>query len=772
MEVILNHHYAPLRMTNEDWRNFLARTNCEMCSVEFTKETQKHRDHEHLCPLDSLSTYRAALCRACNLCRAGEKLNDIGVVAHFGSRFDTKLLIRPMADRVRVGPNRRFKVVQKNRETNMVIFFQNYMFLDSFNFMDSSLAKLIEVNVKDEKTTAEPVFPILMNFVGGSVEKYQILCRKLPFPYKYLTSFDVLPVEQLPSRSEFTDDLKKEEISDSDYTLAQTVWDMFECKNFQNFLELYLSCDVILLSAIFTRYCDICARELGCDPCHFFSSSHLSWQCALKYTKVEIQLIDDMEIYNFIRKHIKGGLCFIATRYARANLPHLPDFDETQPRTELRYLDARGLYSWALRKPLPIGNFEWLDEEELLTFDVEKACAEQGKGYILECDVEVPYELRDWLKDYPPLAQKIIPDPALWTRYQRKLAEITGQLGSAGKTPKLIADLTQKQNYVLHGSLLLVCLKIGLKLRKIHRILKFDEVAWAKSYIDLLESKRQAAKTLFESNQMKKMMNSIYGYLLSDVSKRLKTSMVTSEKTFVRCSNKPNFRRWDIYGKRLVSVELQPQSVLLSSPISAGMVCLDRSKLHMLSFFYFFIKKHYGNRVTLLMTDTDSFIIKIENSESLNDIMLKNQKYFDLSEMPGKYNSMVNQKRAGCFKDELGGQQEILEFCGVRSKCYSLRLLSEREDSKCKGLPKVAMKDIKFNDYMEALRFPIPDARNKSEFLSIRSVKQVICTISERKTRISGFDDKRVILPNGVDTVPYNYLTARELDELDSLKNR
>ena len=79
-------------------------------------------------------------------------------------------------------------------------------------------------------------------------------------------------------------------------------------------------------------------------------------------------------------------------RYAKANNPHVPDYDQNKPNKYIMYLDANNLYGWAMSKPFPIKNFEWkrvIPTEEEILEKKEKA----KKVWILEVDLEYPQEL-------------------------------------------------------------------------------------------------------------------------------------------------------------------------------------------------------------------------------------------------------------------------------------------------------------------------------------------------------------------------------------------
>ena len=757
IEMIINTANHPLKMTDADWNHYFQQTECGLCGITFGEAGAKYRDHDHL-----NSKYRNALCNGCNLGRAGLRTRDIPVFAHNAGRFDSKFLIRTMAIRNRKYSHR-FRVIQKNKETNLVIFFAEYVFLDSCNWLSSKLSDLIDLRLLDEKKDdCKRVFPLIYKFVGEETEKYNFLTRKQVFPYSSLKGEESLKLNSLPPKNAFYNTLSKQHITDEDFDHAHNVWAKFECKNMGDYLKIYLAIDVLSLAQLFEDYRVMEFRQFAVDPSYFFSLPHFSWNTMLKYTGVKFQLIRDVEIYNFFRMSIRGGLTFITTRYAKANLPDMHDFSPENPRLEITYFDARGLYSHCLRRPLPHSDFKWLTSEEIKKFSLEDICKIEGEGFVLEVDVSFPKELHDYFRDYPPLAEHITCKPDQWTEHQKNLAATSGQgIKNISMTKKLISHLGERKNYVVHAQHLLTCKKLGVKIEKIHRILTFKQSSWVRSYIDVIAEKRKNARSVFESNNLKLQANSIYGYLLQDTSKRQNNRFVTKNSEMLKLSRKPTFKYVDIYSKHLASVSVRPQNITAMSAIAAGFCVLEYSKRHMLMFWYNFLKRVYPNDgdIKLLMTDTDSFIVATRNQEEVIKMMNRHSRYFDMSECPKPYHSTTNAKRTGTFKDELGGNQQILAFYGLRAKSYCLKF-KNYDQKKQKGLPQCVVRDIGSINYHKALFNTHKESIIKHKYQSLRSLKQQLYTVSEEKRGLSCFDDKRIILNNNIDTVPYFYQGA------------
>ena len=268
-------------------------------------------------------------------------------------------------------------------------------FLDSFKFTLAGLSSLVENLPKEELKET-------VRFFG---EKSNLMTRKGVYPYEFMDGFEKFEKRQLPKKTSFFSRLNQEKVSDENYQRAQRVWEEFEIKNMGEFHDLYLLSDVLLLADVMESFRKLCEKHYELDPAHFFTTPGLAWDAMLKMTKVELELLGDVDQLLMIEKGIRGGNSNVFKRFARANNKFMKNFDETQTSKFLVYLDANNLYGWAMSQPLPVGDFAWMRREELQNW--EKLVLEEGKGCILEVDLEYPRELHDLHNDFP-LAPEIL----------------------------------------------------------------------------------------------------------------------------------------------------------------------------------------------------------------------------------------------------------------------------------------------------------------------------------------------------------------------------
>ena len=276
------------------------------------------------------------------------------------------------------------------------------------------------------------------------------------------------------------------------------------------------------------------------------------------------------------------------------------------------YLDANNLYGYSMSKSLPHKNFKWSDD---LTLDQNNL-----QTGVYEVDIEIPKELRDKFIDYP-LCPEIRNTPEnMLSEYQKYLSDkLNIKYNSTDK--KLILDLLPKKNYKVYYNNLEYYLKLGVKVTKVHRILTFDEKPFLKEYIDSNTELRKQSKNDLEKDLFKLMNNAIFGRSMENVLNRSNIKLINNDpEKLLKLIKQPNFQNAYQISNRLALIESKPIKTIFNKPICMGACILETSKLHMYQFWYDHLKQKYGDKVQLLYTDTDSYIIEVETEDIYRDM--------------------------------------------------------------------------------------------------------------------------------------------------------
>ena len=396
-----------------------------------------------------------------------------------------------------------------------------------------------------------------------------------------MNSFDKFNDEHLPSKKQFYSRLTEEDITNDDYNKAKQIWKHFGIKSMGEYHDLYLKTDVLLLTDVFENFRDMCLSYYGLDPVYYYTLPNFAFDAMLKLTGIEIDLVYDQEMYEMIEAGLRGGMTQTTCKKVEANNKYMgSDYDKNKASSYINYLDANNLYGLSMIQKLPYRNLKWdgkITEEDIINYDNGRT------GYILEVDLEYPKALHDLHNDYP-LAPEVMNVKA--NMLSEKQVEIYKLINGSKepkdeKTNKLILNLNDKNKYVVHIRTLQFYLKHGLKLKKIHRAIKFEQKEILKPYIEFNTEKRKNARNDFEKDIFKLVNNAVFGKTMEDKRKHLDFEIVSDEKRFMKCVNSPSFKHSHIINENLVGVEKQKPKLKLDKPIFIGMSILDLSKQHM-----------------------------------------------------------------------------------------------------------------------------------------------------------------------------------------------
>ena len=498
--IIRDNFNKPLEMTKKDEKAFTKAKRCHICEKKYRVDDVPVRDHCHV-----TGKYRGSAHQSCNLKLqiSAEKIK-IPVIFHNLKGYDSHFIINELGKLIEKGEEISINVIAQNAEKYMAFYISKHLsFIDSFAFMSSSLDKLAG-NLEDRD------FIYTKDYFTDPVQ-FNLMKRKGVYPYDYMDSFSKFNDTELPEREDFYSLLYQKSISQDDYSHAKNVWNTFNLQNMGEYHDLYLRTDILLLTDVFENFRKTCLTYYKLDPLHYITSPGLAWDAMLKMTGINLELITDIDMQLFIEKGLRGGISYIAHRHAEANNKYMKNYDPNKLISYIMYLDANNLYGWAMSKPLPYGNFKWVNADGVIT-------KEYGIGHIYEVDLEYPKELHDLHNDYPCAPEKIKVTDDMLSDYCREIKDKFNI--SSGNVNKLIPTLNDKKNYVLHEENLKLYLSLGLKLKKIHRVLEFSEKPWLKEYIDFNTEKRKDAKNAFEKDFFKLMNNSVFGKTMENIRKR------------------------------------------------------------------------------------------------------------------------------------------------------------------------------------------------------------------------------------------------------------
>nr|CAG8650043.1 12005_t:CDS:2 [Entrophospora candida] len=308
----------------------------------------KVQDHCHIS-----GKYRGPAHSNCNKkLQMGPFKTKVPLICHNFQGYDSHLLIEVVS---RFTSNR-LKCIPENVGKYKAMDVGQLHFLDSFQHMSMGLDKLVEC-------------------MNSNLEK-----------------------------KDFYSLLNQQNISKADYAYAQEVWQKFEMKTFSEYHDLYLETDVLLLVDVFMNYTIMCLKDDGLGPSHYVSAPGMFNDSLYKSSGAEIKLLTDLDQYMLVERGICGGMSMVSQRYAKANNPQCPDYDENKPNSWVMYEDMNALYSGAMMQYLPTEILGKVAPEAIP--NILEIPIDSEEGYLLEVDMEVLLNLHDLFNDYPLAPEK------------------------------------------------------------------------------------------------------------------------------------------------------------------------------------------------------------------------------------------------------------------------------------------------------------------------------------------------------------------------------
>ena len=593
-------------MTKDDEEDFRNNNICRFW--EKTIESDKVRDHCHL-----TGKYRGPAHNTCKINVKQKDSNFIPFAFHNFSNYDChmffKRLVNLKKDKVKL------KIIPKTNEEYITVKYGCIRFIDSYRFLSESLDKLV-------KNLDEDDFKILKK---EFLDKWQYLNKKLAYPYQNFNSIndDQKLVDNL-QKEDFFSKLKNECPDDDEIERTKEIIKLFDIKNGEELTKLYCKSDVILLADVFEKFVKVSTEEYKINPLYCVSLPGYTYQCALKYTNIKLQTLQDKDLILLIENNIRGCISSVmGKRYVKSD-----------KNKKILYADATKLYGHSMSQFLlydeiemwhghPDKYWNWL-EEILNTPD------DSESGYFVEVDLKYPDKIKQKTKYFPfcPENKKI--DPNKYNEYMNTIKP-----ENYTKSKKLIWDWTDKKKYLIHYRMLKFYVRHGMIVEKIHEIISFKKSRWLEGYISFNTQKRNKAKNDFEKDFFKLLVNAAFGKLLVNIRNRLDLELIKKDniKKIVDQQSKLTFNGIQKTYENYYSFTYKKNKIVMDRPIYVGFSILDLSKIHMYETYYDTLQPYFGQKnLQLHYVDTDGMFLSMKAENITKD--LKNlENIFDFSNL-------------------------------------------------------------------------------------------------------------------------------------------
>lgn len=795
------------KLTQEEKEKHDKNKNCNFCKKEYTKKNIKVRDHCHI-----TGNYRQALCNSCNLLYRMPK--HIPIIFHNLKNYDSNFIFNHFGlfhrkyeciyeiSGISGGSHDKFLCFNiKNKKSEYYSVSLN--FIDSFQFLSSSLEDLVEKlpisNMKQTKNYHKNL----------NSHQFNLIITKGVFPYDWFNNYEKMEKKRLPTYKKFYSQMNKRNIDQKLYMKACDVWNSFNMNNFKDYHDLYLITDVLLLCDCFNDFRKSAINCYNLDPANYISLPSYSLDAMLKYTEINIQLLDNQDLYELFETNNRGGICSVgSSKHEIANNKYMVDYDENLPSSYDAYIDANNLYGWAMMQKLPFGGIKIIQENIFDKEEIKKSIEfiknhdfeNSDIGYNFEIDVIIDVEYHDYYKNFAPFCVSRNVKYEELSDIQKDILKSLSKKQS--KSKKLIMDFTEKNDYLIHGRLLQYFLKLGgVIITKIKKVIQYNQSDFLYKYVKFNSEMRAKAKSDSEKDFYKLCVNAVYGKMLESVRKHCDTLFLDSTqiKKYNKVSNRNLIKNINIIDEDFCIIQKKKDYHILNKPIFIGFSILEISKLLIYKHIYDKLIPRYGlNNFKIIYGDTDSIIFKVFTEDFYSD-MIKYEDDYDLSEMKNKifldengkpkYNK--NKKIPGPFKCESHGVP-IKSVVILSAKMYAYEKAEMKEEyifeeekkqkegnyevekdygisRRCKGTKKYIVRDeLTYNNYIDVLY----NKKNIDKYNNgIRSKDFKISSLTVLKTALCCYDDKKYMIDEKT-CVPYGHYSLLKKDVNNDIKKK
>lgn len=416
--------YVSLIFSEEEEKKHNEAILCDYCDIFFSLSDKARLKTRHHCHYTG--RYIGAYCATCNL--SAKQKSYIPCYAHNGSSFDTHLIFQSFVKNQSQFKDVEIECLTKNSEKFKTFSLNSFQFIDTLSFFNCSLDKLAKTETDLNKFVVTQQSPYIKKNDPNYDKKLKYLTVKPSFPYDYL-SFETIYSVKFPSKENFYNSLTDQHITDEEYEKSLEMYNLFECKNFLDYVKLYNFTDVYLLADLFLNFCDCILTNFKISPqSKFISISQLSYDCMRLYVyeknfRPRTYTFDDKlfmeETYNMIRggqtlinrraeisSNLENELFFKMNSSQKLEYLELKKniyldsvkkqgkklkfkcskkgcnqymFSENVPKHEILcaehetvtclYLDRTALYSEAMCLPMPYSDYEILNDDEIRTLN-------------------------------------------------------------------------------------------------------------------------------------------------------------------------------------------------------------------------------------------------------------------------------------------------------------------------------------------------------------------------------------------------------------------
>ena len=217
-----------------------------------------------------------------------------------------------------------------------------------------------------------------------------------------------------------------------------------------------------------------------------------------------------------------------------------------------------------MSQKLPVNGFEWVEELSQFNEDfIKNYDDDSNKGYFLEVEVEYPKNLFNGIA-FNRIAFNLHKD-----------LSFLPEINKTEKCNKLVCNIHDKENYVVHITALKEALNHRLIFKKVHRVIQLNQKAWSKPSIDMNTKLRTEAKNDFGKDFFKLMNNAVFGKTMENIRKQRDIKLVTTDQKRNQLASKLNYHTTKYFSENLIATGMKKTKVKMNKPNHIISACVN-----------------------------------------------------------------------------------------------------------------------------------------------------------------------------------------------------
>lgn len=627
--------------------------SCYMCGRDFNKQLGiiPCAHHNHYDPQAELQ-FPCTICNLKAFClrKIVTFTYDLGLSGNILLENISNTAIKSVTITPKTGEDSFLAICLKNQ----------FLFYDAKNHFGDSLQNVMSHSASELSLlkAAEPT-------------NYPILAKCLPFPHSFLKTHHDLK-KGFPQQNDFYDINYQSSEQSAAYGRAKTAFNQLGCSSLEDYALYYLKSITYGLADCFGLYSKMMFKHFQLHPNYDLSISSFS-SSALHYSsKASYDQLTDLKIYQTLKDNLIGGLSISAEKLTNCKSRRLGDDVSENETVEALYFDYTRQYLYLLGLDTPHSEYKYYTQEDVEKFHLTEIEQDKSTNYFMCVDLHYPDNIKKVSRGFPfcptkmPVMNKDLQSLYAFSQTVSSNDQIIG-------LNRVALDQNDKYNVWISSQNLLLFLKLGMVLVKIHNIISFKVKRQFTPFVEICARAFSASTNPIHRRLIKNTANFAVGNFMSrSINERV--AICLDRKRAVKLLSSPDFISAKSISESIMTVSLMRRKSLEVKNVMIAFFILQESKRLLYELYYLHFLPIFKDRLSCVLIETDALIIRVdkESPEGLYAELKKLSNVLEYGKVPKFLIDLHDSSKSnqpGMVKIE---SMSIRSVVSLRSKQFSI----------------------------------------------------------------------------------------------------